>query len=79
MNRRSLSSNWTEEDRHTSAQWMRAMAALYGCIALLVFGFIVLTRQSSLAPNEASERQTWSTGLQAERANPGADLSVKAQ
>jgi hypothetical protein len=37
MNRRSLSSNWTEEDRRTRAKWMRAMAVFYGCMALFVF------------------------------------------
>ena len=46
MNRRSLSCNWTEEDRRTRAKWMRAMAVFYGCMALFVFGFIMLTRPS---------------------------------
>jgi hypothetical protein len=79
MNRRSLSCNWTEEDRRTRAKWIRGIAAFYGCMALLVFGLILLTKPSSLAPDEAGERQTWSAGLQAEQGNPGADLSGKRQ
>jgi hypothetical protein len=51
---------------------MRGMAAFYGCMALLVFGLIVLSKLSSPAPNEAR-------GLQAARDKPGADLSGKAQ
>ena len=71
--------NLTEEDRLTHAKWLRAMAAFYGCMALLVLGLIVLTKAASLLPDEASDRQAWPSGLQAERGNPGADLSRKAQ
>jgi hypothetical protein len=64
MNRRSLSYNWTEEDRLTCAKWRRGMAVFYGCMALIVFGLIVLTKSSSVAVNEARDRPTWSAGLQ---------------
>jgi hypothetical protein len=47
--------NLTEEDRLTHAKWLRAMAAFYGSMALLVLGLIVLTQASSLPPDEASE------------------------
>ena len=43
------------------------MAVFYGCMALFVFGFIILTRPSSVATNEARDGQTWSAGLQGER------------
>ena len=59
MNRRSLSYNWTEEDRLTCAKWRRGMAVFYGCMALIVFGLIVLTKSSSVAVNEARDRPTW--------------------
>ena len=52
MNRRSLSCNWTEEDRRTRAKWMRAVAIFYGCIGLIVVGALALTKSSSIAPNE---------------------------
>jgi hypothetical protein len=71
--------NLTEEDRLTHAKWLRAMAAFYGCVALLVLGLIVLTQASSLPPDEASDRRVWPSGLQAERGNPGADLPRKEQ
>jgi hypothetical protein len=71
--------NLAEEDRLTHAKWIRAMAAFYGCIVLLVLGLIALTQASSLPPNEASGRQVWPNGLQAERGDPGADPSRKAQ
>jgi hypothetical protein len=58
MNQRSLSSNWTEEDRRTRAKWMRAMAVFYGCVALFVFGLIVLTKPPSVALNETRDHQT---------------------
>jgi hypothetical protein len=58
---------------------MRAMAALYGCMALIVLGLIVLTKGSSLPPDDASDRRAWPGGLQAERENPGAVSSRKAQ
>ena len=48
-------------------------------VALLVFGLIVLTKPSSLAPNEPNEGQTGSTGLHADRGNSGTDLSGKAK
>jgi hypothetical protein len=41
--------NLTDEDRLTYANWMRAMAAFYGCVALLLLGGIVLTKTSSLS------------------------------
>jgi hypothetical protein len=68
-----------KEDRLTRAKWMRGIAAFYGCMVLLVFGLILLTKPSSLAADEAGERQTWSAGLQAERGNPGTDQLRKAQ
>jgi len=72
MNRRTLSYNLTEEDWLTRTKWMRGMAAFYGCITLLIFGIIVLTKVSSPVPDQASR-------LQAARGNSGADLSGKAQ
>jgi hypothetical protein len=79
MNRRSLSCNWTEEDRRTSAQWVRGMAVFYTCIALLVLGVIALTKPSSVAPNEPGDRQTSSAGLQGERIDRNADMPRKAR
>ena len=79
MNQRSLSSNWTEEDRRTRAKWMRAMAVFYGCAALFVFGFILVTRPPSVATNEARDGQTWSAGLQGERMDRNAQMSGKAR
>jgi hypothetical protein len=76
MNRRSLSYNWTGEDRLSCAKERCGMA---GCVALLVFGLIVLTKQSSVAPNDARDRQTWSAGLQDDRINPNPDVSWKAR
>ena len=55
MNRRFLSYNWTEEDQHTYVKWRRRMAVFYGCMALLVFGLIALTKPSSVPPNEAGD------------------------
>jgi predicted small integral membrane protein len=72
MSRRSLSYNWTEEDRLVWVRWRRHMAVFYGCAALLIFVIIVLTKPSSPGPDQAS-------GLQTARGNPGADLSGKAQ
>jgi hypothetical protein len=72
MSRRSLSYNWTEEDRLVWVRCRRRMAVFYGCAALLIFGIIMLTKQSSPAPDQAS-------GLQTARDDPGADLSGKAQ
>jgi hypothetical protein len=51
------------------------MAAFYGCMALLVFGLIMLTKPSSVVPKEARDRQTWSARLQGERLNRNADVS----
>jgi len=79
MNRRSLSCNWTEEDRLTCARWRRGMAVLYGCVAFLVFGLIVLTKQPNVAPNDTRDRQTWSAGLQSDRINLNPDVSGKAR
>jgi hypothetical protein len=80
-----LSSSWgssqrfsfhlTAEDRLTRSKWMRRMAAFYGCMALLVFGLIMLTKPSSVVPKEARDRQTWSARLQGERLNRNADVS----
>jgi hypothetical protein len=72
MNRRSLSCNWTEEDRLTLVRWRRNVAVFYGCAALLIFGTIVLSKPSSPAPDQASSLQT-------ARGHLGADLSGKAQ
>jgi hypothetical protein len=79
MNRGSLSCNWTEEDRLTCAKWRRGMAVFYGCVALLVFGLIVLTKPSSVAPNEVTDHQTWSARLQGDRINSNPDVSWKAR
>jgi hypothetical protein len=79
MNRRSLSCNWTEEDRRTYAQWARGMTLYYTCIALLVLGVIALTKPSSIAPNEPADRQTSSAGLQGERVDRNADMSRKTR
>jgi hypothetical protein len=37
MNRRSLSYNWTKEDRLMWVRWRRHIAVFYGCAALLIF------------------------------------------
>src|SRR6476469_8598893 len=58
----SLRRNWTEEDRRTHAKWMRVIAVFYGCVALCVSGLVVLTRPSSVAPNEARDRESWAAG-----------------
>jgi hypothetical protein len=71
MNRRSLSCDWTEEDRLMCSRWTRHMAVFYGCAALLIFGFIILTKASNPAPDQASPLQT-------ARGHLG-DLSGKAQ
>ena len=72
MNRRSLSYDWTKEDRLIWVRWRRHIAVFYGCAALLIFGFIILTKASSPVPDQASRSQ-------AARVNPGADLLGKAQ
>jgi hypothetical protein len=74
MDRRSLSCNWTGEDRRTFAKWRRVMAVFYGCMALLVLGIIVLTKPSRVVPHEASDRQTWSARLQGEELNRNAEV-----
>ena len=79
MNRRSLSCNWTEEDRLTCARWRRGMAVLYGCVAFLVFGLIVLTKQPNVAPNDTRDRQTWSAGRQSEPMERDAQMSGKTR
>jgi hypothetical protein len=53
----------TAEDRLTRSKWMRRMAVFYGCMALFVFGLIMLTKPWSVAPNEARDQQTQSVGL----------------
>jgi hypothetical protein len=75
MNHRSLGCNWTEDDRRTCAKWGRAMAVFYGCMVLLIFGLIVLTKPSSVASNEVGDRPTWSAGSQGEWFNRNADVS----
>jgi predicted small integral membrane protein len=70
MSRRSLSYNWTEEDRLVWVRWRRHMAVFYGCAALLIFGIIVLTKASSPTPDKATSLQT---------ARGSADLSGRAQ
>jgi hypothetical protein len=77
MIRRSLSYEWTEEDLHTRSKWRRGIAVLYGCMALLVFALLALTKPPS--PNEARDRQTWSANLQGERINPTAAVPRKAK
>jgi hypothetical protein len=62
MNRRSLTYKWTQEDWLTRAKWMRAVAIFYGCIGLIVVGALALTKSSSIAPNEATDRQAWRAG-----------------
>ena len=79
MNRRSLSCNWTEEDRRTRAKWMRATAVFYGCVALFVFGLIVLTKPPSVALNETRDHQTWSANLQSDRIDRNTHVSGKAR
>src|SRR5262249_34040203 len=39
------SSDWTPEDRLTRARWMRAVGIFYGCIALIVFGFVLINER----------------------------------
>jgi hypothetical protein len=79
MNRRSLSCNWTGEDRRTCAKWGRAMAVFYGCMALLVLGISALTKPSRVVPNEARDRQSWSVGLEGEGTSHNADVSWKTR
>jgi hypothetical protein len=67
MIRRSLSCDWTEEDRLTRANWMRAMAIFYGCIALVVFAAIAVIKPSHIAQAGAADRQTRAAGSQVER------------
>jgi hypothetical protein len=75
MNRGSLIYKLTEEDRLTRIKWMHGMVTLYGCIALLVFGLIVLTKSSSREPDEVTGDQTLSVGVQPQQGNSGADRS----
>jgi hypothetical protein len=65
--RTGLKSNWSEKDRLTYVKWTRGIAVFYGCIAFLVFALLVLTKPSRVAPNEPSDRQTSSVGLDGER------------
>ena len=55
MNRRSLSYNWTEEDRLTWVTWRRHMAVFYGCVALLIFGFILGSAITAARADESSD------------------------
>ncbi|MFZ2141719.1 MAG: hypothetical protein WAV78_33130 [Xanthobacteraceae bacterium] len=55
------------------------MAVFYACMALFVFGFIWVTRSSSVATNEAGDGHTWSAGLQGERMDRNAQISGKAR
>jgi len=74
MIQRSLGYHWTEEDRHARAKWGRGMAVFYGCMALLVFGRIALTKRSSVRPNEAGDPAPGSPAFSAS----GADVQVVA-
>jgi hypothetical protein len=47
MVRRSLTVNWTQEDRLTHAKWMRGVAVFYGMIALALLGVIALSQLRS--------------------------------
>jgi hypothetical protein len=58
---------------------MRVIAVFYGCVALCVSGLVVLTMPSSVAPNEARDRESWSAGLQRERMDHNVDISWKAR
>jgi hypothetical protein len=75
MNRRSLSCNWTGEDRRTYAKWRCGMAVFYGCMALLIFGVIALTKSSNVASNETRDQQIWPDGQHGDRMNRNADVS----
>jgi hypothetical protein len=79
MIRRSLSYEWTEEDLRMCSKWRRGIAVFYGCMALLVFALIALTKPPSFAPNEARDRQTWSAGSQGERIDRNTHVSGKAR
>jgi hypothetical protein len=67
MIRRSLSCDWTEEDRLTRAKWMRRVGIFYGCIALVVLAVIAFSNPSRVTPNAATEHQTWRGDLPGER------------
>lgn len=51
------------------------MAVFYGCMVLLVFGLIMLTKPSRVVPNETGDHQTWSAGVHGEWLNRNADVS----
>jgi hypothetical protein len=51
------------------------MAVFYGCMALLIYGLIVLTKPSSVAPNEVGDLPTWSAGSQGEWFNRNGDAA----
>jgi predicted small integral membrane protein len=72
MNRRPLSCNWTGEDQRTYAKWRCGTAVFYGCMALLIFGMIALTKSSNVASNN---QQIWSDGQHGDRMNRNADVS----
>src|ERR1700730_18577165 len=67
MIRRSLSCDWTEDDRLTRAKWMRGVGIFYGCIALVVLAVIAFSNPSRFTPNAATEHQTWRGDLSGER------------
>jgi hypothetical protein len=67
MIRRSLSCDWTEDDRLTRAKWMRGVGILYGCMALVVLAVIAFSNPSRVTPNAATEHQTWRGDLSGER------------
>ena len=55
------------------------MAVFYGCVALFVFGFILITRPSSVATDKARDGQSWTVGLPGERMDYNAQMSAKAR
>ena len=79
MNRRSLSYEWTEEDLRMCSKWRRGIAVFYGCMALLVFALIALTKPPSVALNETRDHQTWSADLQGDRIDRNTHVSGKAR
>ena len=77
--RTSLKSNWSEKDRLAYVKWMRGIAVFYGCIAFLVFALLVLTKPSSVAPNEPRDRPIWSIDLEGEQTDHNVDVSWKTR
>jgi hypothetical protein len=58
---------------------MRTIAIFYGCMALFVFGFILVTRPSSVATNKARDGQTLAAGPQGEGMDHNARMSGKTR